>query len=325
MDNSNYNAVTKELELCGIIPLVKLEDIRDTLPLMGALTAAGIKVVEIVFRSSIAKDAIKLISSKCQNMLVGAGTVISIDQVNEAISAGAKYIVTPSFNSKVVDRCIKLGIPVFPGCSNATDVEQAYERGLKVVKFFPSELLGGVPMLKALSKTYPFMRFLPTGGINSDNLNNYLSFNNVLCCGGTFLVDEELIRQGKFEEVTKNVREAINKMLNIQLDHIAINTDEAQGKKLLKTISQLSGNNYMESEGKYNGIEAVFENQFGKIGHIAFSSPNLERCVYYLAERGFSIDPDSIVKNDNGKMIKVNLEGDNAGFILRLIRKNGKE
>lgn len=323
MDNSNYNAVVKELELCGITPLIKLEDIRDTLPLIGALTSAGIKVVEIVFRSSIAKDAIKLITSKCQNMLVGAGTVISIEQVNEAISAGAKYIVTPSFNPKVVDRCIKLGIPVFPGCSNASDIEQAYERGLRVVKFFPSELLGGVAMLKALSGPYPFMRFLPTGGISSENLNSYLSYSNVLCCGGTFMVNEELIKQGKFEEITKNARDAINNMLNIQLDHVGINTDDTQGKKLLKTFSQLSGKNYMEGEGKFSGIEAVTDNHFGRIGHVAFSSPNLERCLYYLAERGFAIEPTSIVRNGNGKMTKVNLVGDNAGFTIRLIKKNG--
>lgn len=323
MDNSNYNAVVKELELCGVVPLVKIDDIRDTLPLTGALTSAGLKAVEIVFRSSAAKEAIKLISSKCQNMLVGAGTIISIEQVNEAISAGAKYIVTPSFNPKVVDRCIKLGVPVFPGCSNPSDIEQAYERGLRVVKFFPCELLGGVNMLQALSGPYPFMRFIPTGGINEDNLNDYLALSNVLCCGGTFLVDEELIKQGKFDEITKNSREAINKMLNIQLDHVGINTDEIQGTKLLKTFSQLSGKNYIEGEGKFSGIEAVTENQFGRIGHVAFSSPNLERCLYYLAERGFSIDPASVVRNGNGKIIKVNLTGDHAGFTIRLIKKNG--
>ncbi|NLL55826.1 MAG: bifunctional 4-hydroxy-2-oxoglutarate aldolase/2-dehydro-3-deoxy-phosphogluconate aldolase [Clostridiales bacterium] len=321
MDNSNYNAVVKELELCGITPLVKLENIRDTLPLMGALTSAGIKVVEIVFRSSIAKDAIKLIASKCQNMLVGAGTVISIEQVNEAISAGAKYIVTPSFNAKVVDRCIELGIPVFPGCSNATDIEQAYQRGLRVVKFFPSELLGGVNMLKALSGPYPFMRFMPTGGINSSNLNKYLSYKNVLCCGGTFMVNEELLKQGKFEEITKNARDAINDMLDIQLDHVGINTNELEGIKLLKTFSKLSGKNYIESQGKFSGIEAVMKDHFGRIGHVAFSSPNLERCLYYLADRGFAIDKNSIV-HANGNIQKVNLAGDNAGFVIRLIRKD---
>jgi 2-dehydro-3-deoxyphosphogluconate aldolase/(4S)-4-hydroxy-2-oxoglutarate aldolase len=320
MDNSNYNTIVKELELCGIIPLIKLDDIRDTLPLMGALTSAGIKVVEIVFRSSIAKDAIKLISSKCQNMLVGAGTVISIDQVNQAVGAGAKYIVTPSFNPKVVDRCIELGIPVFPGCSNASDIDQAYDKGLRVVKFFPSELLGGVPMLKSLSQPYPSMKFLPTGGINSDNLNTYLAYNNVLCCGGTFIVNEDLIKLGRFDEITKNSRNALNNMLDIKLDHVGINTDKLQGEVLLKTFSQLSGKNYYEGE-EFCGIKAACDSQFGRIGHFAFSSPNLERCIYYLKDRGFTIDHKSIIKNDNGKLLKVNLMGDNAGFIIRLIKK----
>lgn len=321
MENNNYGAVVKELELCGITPLVKMEDLRDTLPLMGALTSAGIKVVEIVFRSNLAKDAIKLISSKCQNMLVGAGTIISIEQLNEAVSAGAKYIVTPSFNPKVVDRCIKLNIPVFPGCSSAGDIEQAYERGLRTVKFFPSELLGGINMLKALSQPYPFMRFIPTGGINSQNLNSYLAYNNVLCCGGTFPVNEELLKQGKFDEITNNVREVINGMLDLKLDHIAVNTDETEGKKLLKAVAFMSGKPYDESMVKYNGIEAVFDNHYGRLGHIAYSSPNLERCIYYLANRGFAIDLQSVVKNDNGKIIKFNLDGDYAGFTLRMIKK----
>ncbi|MFA6866666.1 MAG: bifunctional 4-hydroxy-2-oxoglutarate aldolase/2-dehydro-3-deoxy-phosphogluconate aldolase [Clostridia bacterium] len=316
-----YNRIVKEFELSGIIPLVRIDDIRDALPLAGALTSAGFKVIEIVFRSNAAKDALKLIASKCQNMLVGAGTITSVEQVDEAFEAGAQYIVTPSFNPKVVDRCMELDIPIFPGCSNATDIEQAYERKLRVVKFFPSELLGGVEMIKAFSRPYPSIRYIPTGGINSNNLNKYLSCREVLCCAGTFLVEEDLLKEGKFNEITKNVHKAINDMLDIKLDHVAINTNEQEGIKLLKTFSSLSGLNYNQGEYTVGGIEAVLENKVGELGHIAFNSPNLERCIYYLSDRGFVVDENSIKKNEKGCITKVNLKGDNAGFIIQLIKK----
>ena len=318
--NEAYNEVIKRLELAGITPLIKIDDAKDALPLMGALTAAGINTVEITFRTSAAKDVLRLIGSKNNTMMVGAGTVISVEQVNDAVMAGAKYIVTPAFNPRVVDRCIELGIPVFPGCSNASDIEQAAERGLRVVKFFPAELLGGVAMLKALSGPYPFMRFIPTGGIRADNLNSYLKFNKVLCCGGTYMVDENLLKQKQFQEITRIARESVNKMLDIKLDHIAINADYRTGTELLKTFSKLSGEVYKEEEDKVCGIEVVRENHIGKIGHIAFSSPNLERCVYYLGQRGFTVDSSTIVK-ENGKIAKLHLAGDNAGFTIQLIRK----
>ena len=318
-----YNEVVKQLELAGIIPLIKIDDISDALPLMGALTGANINVVEITFRTSAARDVLKLISKKCKNMLVGAGTIISIEQVNEAINAGAKYIVTPSFNPKVVDRCIELGIPVFPGCSNPTDIEQAYERGLRVVKFFPAELLGGVEMLKVLSRPYPMMKYVPTGGINADNLNKYLNFNRVLCCGGTYIVDETLLKQKQYHEITRIARESVNKMLDIKLDHVAINTDYKTGTALLKTFSNLSGVTYQPDQEKVGGIEVVRDNHNGNLGHVAFSSPNLERCVHYLEQRGFTVDKSTIVK-ENGRIAKLHLAGDNAGYTIQLIRSDIK-
>lgn len=317
--DKNYNNVIKQLELVGVTPLIKIDDVKDALPLMGALTAANVNVVEITFRTSAARDVIRLIANKT-GILVGAGTVISIEQVNEAVGAGAKYIVTPAFNPKVVDRCIELGIPVFPGCSSATDIEQAYEKGLRVVKFFPSELLGGVKMLRALSGPYPFMRFIPTGGIRADNLNEYLSFNKVLCCGGTYIVPEDLLKQKQFHEITRIARDSVNKMLDIKLDHIAINTDYVTGTNLLKTFSKLSGEVYNETEDQVCGIEVVRDGKTDNLGHIAFSSPNLERCVYYLEMRGFTVDKKTVVK-ENGRIVKLHLAGDNAGFTIQLIKK----
>lgn len=321
-----YNEIVKELELSGIIPLVQIDDIRDALPLVGALTSAGFKIIEIVFRSNAAKDALQLITSKCQNMIIGAGTITSVEQVYQAHNAGAKYIVTPSFNPKVVDKCLELDIPIFPSCSNPTDIEQAVERKLRVVKFFPSELLGGVDMIKAFSRPYPSIRYIPTGGINSGNLNKYLCCKEVLCCAGTFLVNANLLKEGKFNEITKNAHKAINDMLDIKLDRIGINTTEQEGTKLLKTFSLLSGMNYNDGECSVGGIEAVYNhNQVGKVGHIVFNSPDLERCLYYLSDRGFEVNKRSVKKNEKGKIIKMDFKGDNAGFIIQLIRRNNDD
>jgi len=323
-DNSTFNGVcenvAKKLELSGIVPLIQLDDVKDALPVMGALTAANISVAEIIFRTPPAKEILKLISTKCPNMLVGAGTIISLDFLHDAVGAGAKYIVTPSFNTAVIDECIRIGIPVFPTCSSSTELEMAYERGLRVVKFFPAELLGGVEMLKALSGPYPMMRFMPTGGINADNLNSYLSFPKVLCAAGTYIVDQAMVKAKKFNEVTRIANESINKMLDIKLDHVAIHSDKQTGSELLKTFARLTGQLFDDASDRVAGIEVVRENHAGNVGHIAFSTPNPERCLYYLERRGFSMDASTMVR-ENGRLLKFHLAGDNAGFTIQVIKK----
>lgn len=319
----NYYDAVKKLDLAGITPLIKIDNIKDALPLMGALTAANVNAAEIFFRTPAAKDILKLITSKCKNMFVGAGTVISVEQLNDAVGAGAKYIVTPAFNPKIVDRCIELGVPIFPGCSTPSDIEQAYERGLRVVKFFPAELLGGVEMIKALSGPYPFMKFIPMGGVDAENLNSYLSCGKVLYCGVGYIVDEELLKRKKFQEITRIARESINGMLDMKLDHIAINSDYKRGSELLKILSNLSGEVYKPDESMICGIEVVRENHDGNVGHIAFGSSNLERCAYYLQMRGFNVDESTVVR-DNGRMAKLRLLGDFGGFTIQLIRRDSQ-
>ncbi len=318
--NKNYNEVIKRLDLSGIVPIVKISNESDALPIIGIFNGVGIDTVVIPFRTSAAKDVLRIVCSKCTNMLVGAGTVISIDQVNEAVSAGAKFIVSPGFNAKVVDRCIELGVPVFPGCSNPSEIGMAYEKGLRVVNFFPAELSGGVNMLKALSGPFPLMKFIPTGGINSDNLDGYLSYGQVLCCGGSYLAKEEMIKTRQYAEMANSARESINKMLDIKLDHVAINTDPVTGTELLKTFSKLAGGVYERDKHTVGGIEVVCDDKHDTLGHVAFSAPNLERCIYYLEKRGFSVDRRTIVK-DGGKIVKLHLSGNNAGFTIQLIRK----
>ncbi|HAQ51327.1 MAG TPA: 2-dehydro-3-deoxyphosphogluconate aldolase [Lachnospiraceae bacterium] len=200
--------VLKEIENAKIVPVVVIDDEKDALPLAEAMMKGGINIAEITFRTSAAKGAIELISKKCPDMLVGAGTVLTIGQVDEAVKAGAKFIVTPGSNPKVIEYCVKNNIIIIPGCANPSNVELALENGLNVVKFFPAEQAGGIGYIKAISAPYGNVRFMPTGGISPKNVENYLKEKCIIACGGSWMVKKDLIKEGKFDEITKLCNEA---------------------------------------------------------------------------------------------------------------------
>lgn len=200
--------VTEKIEKIGIVPVVVLNDAKDAKPLAHALCEGGLPCAEVTFRTKAAKDAIRIMAEAYPSMVVGAGTVLTTQQVEEATEAGAKFIVSPGFDPEVVDYCIEKNIPVFPGCATASEVAQAVKRGLKVVKFFPAETSGGVAAVKALSAPYGTIRFMPTGGINVNNVKDYLSNDCILACGGSWMVKSALIEQGKFDEIRQMTQEA---------------------------------------------------------------------------------------------------------------------
>ncbi len=192
-----------------VLPVVELDGSEAALPLARALLAGGLPVAEITFRSAAAAESIRVLRERVPEMLVGAGTVLGIEQVDLAVRAGSQFAVTPGFNPAVVEACLERGLPIVPGINNPTGVEQAMGFGLEAVKFFPAEASGGVPFLKALSGPYPSIRFLPTGGIGPTNLGNYLALPNVLACGGSWLVSPALVRASRFDEITRLAGEAV--------------------------------------------------------------------------------------------------------------------
>lgn len=200
----------------GVVPVVVLNRSEDALPLAEALIKGGLPCAEVTFRTDAAEESIRLMSQKYPDMLVGAGTVLTIEQVDRAVSAGAKFIVCPGFDPEIVDYCIEKNIPVFPGCITPSEVAQAVKRGLKVVKFFPAEQAGGVAMIKAMGAPYGMVKFMPTGGISAKNLSEYLSCNNILCCGGSWMVKGDLITEGNFDKITELTREAIELVKSIR-------------------------------------------------------------------------------------------------------------
>lgn len=200
--------MNKKIEALGIVPVVVLNDADDAVPLCKALAEGGLPVAEITFRTAAAEESIRRVAKELPDVLVGAGTVLTCEQVDRAIAAGAKFIVSPGFNPEVVGYCVEKGYPIFPGCPTTSDIEKAMSYGLKVVKFFPAEAMGGIKVIKAVAAPYGSMRFMPTGGVNEKNLLDYLSFNKIICCGGSWMVKADLIKNGEFEKICNLTKEA---------------------------------------------------------------------------------------------------------------------
>ena len=203
------STIIEELSGYGVVPVVVLNRAEDAKPLAEALCKGGLPCAEVTFRTEAAEESIRIMSENFPQMLVGAGTVLTIGQVDRAVGAGAKFIVSPGFDPEIVDYCLEKEIPVFPGCITPSEVAQAAKRGMKVVKFFPAEQAGGIAMIKAMAAPYTMMKFMPTGGISSRNLKDYLSCDKIVCCGGSWMVKEDLIKNREFEKIRQLTKEAV--------------------------------------------------------------------------------------------------------------------
>ncbi|MBR4981545.1 MAG: bifunctional 4-hydroxy-2-oxoglutarate aldolase/2-dehydro-3-deoxy-phosphogluconate aldolase [Lachnospiraceae bacterium] len=203
------NPVLEQIQKIGIIPVVVLDDAKDAEPLAKALCEGGLPCAEVTFRTEAAEECIRIMSEKFPEMFVGAGTVLTTEQVDRAVAAGAKFIVSPGLNPRIVKYCVEKGIVITPGCANASDMEQALENGLEVVKFFPAEPAGGLNMIKALAAPYVGLKFMPTGGISPKNVRDYLAYNRIIACGGSWMVKNELVKAGDFAAITELAKECV--------------------------------------------------------------------------------------------------------------------
>lgn len=199
-----------QIEKTGVIPVVVINDVEDAEPLAQALCEGGLPCAEVTFRTAAAEESIRKMTDIYPNMLIGAGTVLTTEQVDRAVAAGAKFIVSPGFDPEVVDYCILKQIPVFPGCITPSEVAQAVKRGLKVVKFFPAAQFGGVSTIQALTAPYVGLKFMPTGGVNAKNLADYLQCKSIIACGGSWMVKSDLIKAGEFEKIKDMTKEAVS-------------------------------------------------------------------------------------------------------------------
>ncbi len=201
--------ILDELSKFGVVPVVVLNDAKDAKPLAKALCDGGLPCAEVTFRTDAAEESIRIMTTEYPDMLVGAGTVLTIENVDRAVKAGAKFIVSPGFDPEIVDYCLEKDIPVLPGVVTPSEVAQGVKRGLKVLKFFPAAQFGGAAAIKAMASAFVDVKFMPTGGVNASNLKEYLSSDKIFACGGSWMVKANLIEAGEFDKIAEMTKEAV--------------------------------------------------------------------------------------------------------------------
>ena len=314
------NDVLQRIYEIGIVPVIAIDDAKKAVPLAKALVRGGLPAAEVTFRTAAAEEAIRRIIAEVPEMLVGAGTVLTKDQADRAIDAGVKFIVSPGFNPEITKYVIDKGMLMMPGTATPGEMEQAMAMGLSVVKFFPAEQNGGVAKLKAVAGPYTNLRWMPTGGVNEKNLLDYLSFNKIIACGGTWMVKKDLIEAEKWDEIERLTRQAVQKMLGFRVMHVGINNDTPEeGRAVAALFTEMFGFAGVEGNSSIfmgeREIEVMKKNYYGKNGHIAIGTNTLPRAIAYFKNRGYKFIEDTITDK------AAYMEQEIGGFAIHLVQK----
>lgn len=316
--------VKKQIADIGIVPVIAIDNADDAVDLAKALIAGGIPAMEITFRTQAGQESIRRVAKECPEVLVGAGTVLTVAQVDEAVKAGAKFIVSPGYFDAVVDRCNEIGIPCFPGCVNASDMTKAVNAGLDIVKFFPAEALGGASMIKQFTSVFP-LKFMPTGGITPKTLMDYLSIDRIAACGGTWMVKKDMINGHEWEQITSICKESVKTMLGLSLAHVGINCENAaEAEKTAKTLCALFGFEYKagnSSDFAGSAVECMKSPYLGKNGHIAIGTNSIDRAVYHLGLEGVEFDESTRKTDAKGNTKAIYLKDEFGGFAIHLMQR----
>ena len=319
------NDVIQKIYDIGIVPVIAIDDADKAVPLAKALVKGGLPAAEVTFRTAAAEEAIKRIVAEVPEMLVGAGTVLTKEQADRAIAAGVKFIVSPGFNPEITKYVIDKGMLMMPGTATPGEMEQAMSMGLDVVKFFPAEQNGGVAKLKAVAGPYTNLRWMPTGGVNAKNLLDYLSFNKIIACGGTWMVKKDLIEGEKWDEITRICKDAVKTMLGFELGHVGINCQDAgQAEQTAKALCAIFGFEYKAGNSSDFAGSAVECNKApgrGAHGHIAIRTNNVDRAIYHLGLQGVKFDASSRKTDAKGRTKAIYLQEELGGFALHLVQK----
>ena len=303
--------VIEELSKIGIVPVIALEDAADAEPLAKALISGGLPCAEVTFRTEAAEDAIRIITEKFPEMHVGAGTVLDAIQAKRAVDAGAKFIVSPGLNPKVVSWCAERNIPVLPGCATPSDIESAIRLGLSAVKFFPAEASGGLLAIQAMAAPYPKLRFMPTGGITAKNLKSYLDFKKVIACGGSFMVNPTMLKEKDWKGITALTKAAVSSMLGYTLKHIEINSGQ-----------KCTGSFFVLAE---LGIEFLKKHGRGTHGSITVGVNYMERAVYHLGRHGIRFEESGKEYHADGSLKSVCFADEIGGFDVHLVQNKQED
>ena len=319
------NDVLQQISNIGIIPVIAIEDAEQAVPLARALVAGGLPAAEVTFRTAAGEEAIRRIAKEVPEMLVGAGTVLTKEQADRALAASAQFIVSPGFNPEVTRYVIEKGALMMPGTATPGEMEQAMSMGLDVVKFFPAEQNGGVAKLKALAGPYTNLRWMPTGGVNTKNMMDYLGFDKIVACGGTWMVKKDLINGQKWDEITAICKDAVKTMLGFELRHVGINcADEAEAERTAQMFSTVFGWEYKPGNSSvFSGtaVECMKTPYLGERGHIAVGTNNVDRAMYHLGLHGITFDESTRKTDAKGKTKAIYLKDSFCGFAVHLVQK----
>lgn len=318
------NKVLEKMHMLGLGPVVVLDDVKDALPLARAMKAGGVPCAEVTLRTAAGLDSIAAIAAEEDGVLVGAGSVMTLDQCKDALSAGAKFIVSPGFNARVVEYCVEHDVAVLPGCVTPTEIIAAMERGLEVVKFFPANVYGGLPAMKALNGPFPKMKFLPTGGVNAANLTDYITAPFIFAVGGSWVCTKADVAAGNFDKITALCAEARRIILGFEVAHVGINMpDKDASMAVCKTLNAAFGLPIAEGQSSNfvsPAIEVLNSKFPGTNGHIAIRTNSIRRALAELEAKGFAADM-STAKYKGEKMTAVYLKGEIGGFAVHLLQK----
>lgn len=280
----------------GLLPVVVIDDARRAVPLARALWKGGLSAVEITLRTDAGLSAIAAIHSNFPEMFVGAGTVLCCMQAEQAVAAGAQFIVSPGFNPEVVKWCQQAEIPVFPGVSTPSEVEMAMDMGLRELKFFPAEASGGTKMLKALSSPYREVTFIPTGGIGIENLSAYLDLSNVTACGGSWLCPREMVSEGEYGQIERLTRQAVQKIQGFSISRVVFHEKLPSDSETLLQVLPL------DDVAQINAGDGGWGENSKSKGTIVISVNNFNRAEVYLQHRGVTLRQEGYQKGKMGML-----------------------
>lgn len=310
----------------GIVPVINIPREELAVPLAQALTEGGLPLIEVTMRNPNSLAALRRIKREMPSMLAGAGTILTTQQVDEALDAGADFAVAPGFSPEVVEYCQKKGLPILPGCVTASEIEAGRRMGLRLFKFFPSEQLGGVKTIKELCGPYRDIQFVPTSGINLQNLPAYMCCEGVAAVGGSFMAPAALVAAEDWAGITALCRTAVNTALGFHLKHVGLNAgDEEKGAAIARRFAEIFGMPYLPGN-RSDFAGTVLESckvQFpGEKGHIAIGTYSVERAVAYLQRKNVPIRQEFLNVDPQGRMIAAYLEEEIGGFAVHLLRSN---
>lgn len=312
------------IERLGVLPVINIPKTEYAVPLVDALLKGGVTAIEVTLRNETALDSIRLIKETHPDFLVGAGTVLNKETVDLAIEAGADFIVSPGYDEEIVDYCIKNNIDVFPGCTTPTEIQKGYKKGLTIFKFFPAEQNGGLNTIKLLAGPFPKAKFLPTGGINLDNLGNYLSFDKVIACGGSFMAMTDQIKNGDWEAITNTCKKAVDISLGFELAHVGINHENAtqaeENATKMSEIFRLSTKNGNSSLFSGTAVEFMKSKYYGTNGHIGFKTNSVKRAIAYFKANNYEVIEESIRYDEKG-LVSAYLKQEIGGFAVHIVKK----